>query len=302
MLSCVWEAADEGRRVDKVLAEKLGLSRTRLQALWAAGAVEAGEGRLEEGRSPEVGQLVTVKVPAPVPADVVAEDLPLEILFEDDDIVAVNKAPGMVVHPGAGHRGGTLVGALLHHCAGRLSGIGGVVRPGIVHRLDRETSGVLVAAKQDAAHQALARQFKDRTMEKLYLAFVCGTPRTPVGTWDGPIRRHPQHRQKMAVVSGGRASRTDYRVRRSWSRASLLELALHTGRTHQIRVHAAHAGHPVVGDAVYGRPRPWPPEAGVSRQLLHAWKLVLRHPRTQKPLALEAPMPQDFLHFQHWLA
>lgn len=302
VLSCVWEAGHEGQRTDKVLAEKLGLSRTRLQALWAEGRVEAGGLRLKVGGTPTPGQQVTVAVPAPAAAEVRAEDLPLDILYEDQDLIVVNKAPGMVVHPGAGHHEGTLVGALLFHCAGRLSGIGGVARPGIVHRLDRETSGVLVAAKHDAAHQALARQFKDRTLEKTYLAFVCGTPRVRSGTWDGPIRRHPQHRQKMAVAPGGRTSRTDYQVRQAWGRASLLELVLHTGRTHQIRVHAAYAGHPVVGDAVYGRRRVWPPESGVDRHLLHAWKLVLRHPGTQKPLALEAPIPQDFIRFQNWLA
>jgi 23S rRNA pseudouridine1911/1915/1917 synthase len=300
--SCVWESGDGAGRVDKVLAEKLGMSRTRLQALWAAGALRCAGRVLAAGERPAAGDRVEVEIPPPVPAEVAPEALELSVIYEDGDLIAVDKAPGMVVHPGAGHARGTLVGALLHHCAGQLSGIGGVERPGIVHRLDRETSGVIVAAKHDQAHQALARQFKNRTMRKTYLAFVCGTPRGAAGTWDGPVRRHPLHRQKMAVGPGGREARTDYLVRQGWNQASLLELTLHTGRTHQIRVHATHAGHPVVGDTLYGRARPWPPEAGVGRQLLHAWKLVLVHPRTQKALALEAPMPHDFQQFQRWLS
>lgn len=300
-MRCVWEETDAGSRLDKSLARKLGVSRTRLQEWLEAGHVVSGGEVLRGKETLPIGAEVVVCPPAPVPDRLEPEALPLDILHEDDDLIVLNKAPGMVVHPGAGHRSGTLVAALLHHCAGRLSGIGGVERPGIVHRLDRETSGVLVVAKTDAAHQSLARQFKDRTMEKTYQAFVCGVPRARAGLWDGPIQRHARHRQKMAVREGGRAARTDYRVLQAWSSSALLELRLHTGRTHQIRVHAAHAGYPVVGDDVYGRGHRWAGEAGVVRQLLHAWRLVLVHPRSEKSLALEAPLPQDFLRFRDWL-
>lgn len=297
-----WTAEDAAAgRPDKVLAVRLGVSRSRLQEWWAAGRVCADGRPLGPKEEPRAGELVEVAPPAPVPDTLAPEDLPLDILHEDADLIVINKAAGMVVHPGAGHRSGTLAAALLHHCAGRLSGIGGVERPGIVHRLDRDTSGVLVVAKTDAAHQSLAGQFKDRTTRKTYQAFVAPPPRTASGAWEGPIARHPRDRQRMAVRAGGRPARTVYRVVCAWRRAALLELDLKTGRTHQIRVHCSHAGHPVVGDPLYGRPQAWWKEAGVARQLLHAWRLEFTHPRTKKPLALEAPLPQDFRDFRRVL-
>ena len=218
------------------------------------------------------------------------EPIPLEILFEDDDLVVINKPAGMTVHPGAGHREHTLVNALLHHCP-TLSGIGGKERPGIVHRLDKETSGCLVAAKNDVAHRHLSKQFAERTVDKIYLALVAGKLRKQTGVIEEKIGRHPVHRKRMSVSSPrGRAARTEYRVLRSNEQASLLECRLHSGRTHQVRVHLHHLGHPVLGDKIYG-PRF---AKNFQRQMLHAWKLGFRHPRTGEWKNLEAPLPEDF--------
>jgi 23S rRNA pseudouridine1911/1915/1917 synthase len=220
------------------------------------------------------------------------EALPLEILFEDEDLVVVNKPAGMVVHPGAGNREHTLVNALLHHCRS-LSGIGGKERPGIVHRLDKETSGCLVVAKNDQTHRALSDQFAERTVEKIYLALVAGKLRKIAGVIEEKIGRHRIHRQRMSVMSErGRAARTEYRVLRSSEQASLVECQLHSGRTHQIRVHLHHLGHPVWGDKIYA-----PKLAGkFPRQMLHAWKLGFRHPRTDEWKTFEAPLPNDFIN------
>jgi 23S rRNA pseudouridine1911/1915/1917 synthase len=216
--------------------------------------------------------------------------IPLEVLFEDDDLIVINKPPGMTVHPGAGHREHTLVNALLHHCP-TLSGIGGKERPGIVHRLDKETSGCLVAAKNDMAHRELSKQFAARTVEKIYLALVSGKLGRQRGVIEENIGRHPVHRQRMSVApTRGRAARTDYRVFCSSEQASLVECKLHSGRTHQIRVHLHHLGHPVLGDKVYA-PRL---AKNLPRQMLHAWKLGFRHPRTREWKAFEAPLPEDF--------
>lgn len=288
-------------RIDKVLARAWGESRSRIQAWLEAGLVHAGAEVLRGKEKLPAGSSVVAVPPAAVPDKVEAENIPLEILHEDRDLVVVNKPAGLVVHPGAGHWTGTLVSALLHHCAGQLSGIGGVERPGIVHRLDRETSGVLVVAKNDQTHQGLARQFKDRTTRKVYQAFLLGVPRRPAGVWEEPIGRHSQQRQKMTVRSDGREARTDFRVEQTWARCCRVRLELHSGRTHQIRVHASHAGHPVVGDAVYGRQPAWVAEAGVKRHLLHAWQLEFLHPRTHKTLSLEAPLPEDFTAFEKTL-
>jgi 23S rRNA pseudouridine1911/1915/1917 synthase len=218
-----------------------------------------------------------------------AEEIPLEILFEDDDLLVLNKPAGLVVHPGAGNPTHTLVNALLHHCT-NLSGIGGQQRPGIVHRLDKQTSGCLVVAKNDDAHRHLSRQFAEREVKKNYLALVAGTLKRPRGTIDVAIGRHPVQRKKMAVrLTKGRSAKTDYRVVESGGGVSLVECAIHSGRTHQIRVHLHHIGHPVIGDLLYGK-------KGVSatRQMLHAWKLGFTHPRTNERLFFEAPMPADF--------
>jgi 23S rRNA pseudouridine1911/1915/1917 synthase len=217
------------------------------------------------------------------------EDIALEILFEDDDLIVINKPAGLVVHPAPGHAGGTLVNALLHHCTS-LSGIGGVERPGIVHRLDKETSGCLVAAKNDAAHQSLTEQFAGREVRKIYLAICAGILKKKKGTINVPLGRHPVHRQKMGIrVRDGREAVTDWLVLAALPCGTLVRCTLHTGRTHQIRVHMKHLGHPVVGDEVYGK------RAGFARQLLHAWKLGFSHPGTGIPLDFTAPIPPDFL-------
>ena len=218
------------------------------------------------------------------------EPIPLDILFEDNDLIVINKPAGLVVHPGAGHPQHTLVNALLNHCT-TLSGIGGKERPGIVHRLDKETSGCLVVAKNDATHRDLSRQFAERTVDKIYLALVAGKLRKQTGAIEENIRRHPVHRQRMSVTSlRGRAAKTEYRVLRSGDQASLIECRLHSGRTHQIRVHLHHIGHPVLGDKVYAARL----AKGFPRQMLHAWKIGFRHPRMGEWRNFEAPLPDDF--------
>ena len=220
--------------------------------------------------------------------------MPLRLLFEDEDLLVIDKPAGLVVHPGAGNQTHTLVNALLHHCT-ILSGIGGKQRPGIVHRLDKQTSGAMVVAKNDAAHQELSRQFADREITKIYLALVTGTLRRPHGRIDAAIGRHPIHRKKMAVnPERGRTARTDYRVLDSGGGVSLVECTLHSGRTHQIRVHMHHLGHPVLGDSLYGRNR----QVTAPRQMLHAWKLGFTHPRTNERMLFEAPPPDDFRELQ----
>ena len=297
-----WTAADGAARPDKVLALRLGLSRTHMQGLLRLGLVRhAGQPLTAKSKLP-VGALIEVSEPELQTATLTAKELPLDILFEDKQMIVINKAPGMVVHPAAGNWEDTLVSALLFHCKGKLSGINGVERPGIVHRLDKDTSGVLVVAKDDAAHQNLSAQFKARETEKYYVAFVSPPPASPIGSWLAPIGRHPVHRQKMAALTtGGREARTDYKVLEKFRRAALLELRIHTGRTHQIRVHCAKAGCPVIGDTTYGRQIPWAKEAGVTRQLLHARRLVLNHPANGRRMEFVAPLPEDFVRFEKFL-
>jgi 23S rRNA pseudouridine1911/1915/1917 synthase len=278
-----------GERLDRYLARALPqFSRARLQALIRAGDVRL---RGEPARPRELvrsGDVVRLVEPVIQKTEEEAEEIPLEILFEDDDLLVLNKPPGLVVHPGAGNQTHTLVNALLHHCT-TLSGIGGQQRPGIVHRLDKETSGCLVVAKNDAAHHSLARQFAKREVKKIYLALVAGTLRRSRGTIDAAIGRHPVQRKKMAVdLRRGRAARTEYRVLQSGGGISLVECGLHSGRTHQIRVHLRHLGHPIIGDALYGK------RGAAPRLMLHAWKLGFVHPRTGERHSFEAPMPVDF--------
>ena len=281
-----------GLRLDHFLAARLShLSRSRLQTLIKEGHIRIEGNPAKPGEKLRPGQIVTVHEPEAAPVTGTdAEAIPLHILYEDDDLLVLNKAAGMVVHPAAGNPTGTLVNALLHHCTS-LSGIGGEQRPGIVHRLDKETSGCLVIAKNDLAHQGLSRQFAGRTIHKVYLALACGHFAKKSGVIEAEIARHPIHRKKMAVVKGGkgRASTTDYKVVRELPGASLVECTLHTGRTHQIRVHLKHLGHPLLGDELYGR------RAGHPRQMLHAWKLGFSHPRSGQWMEFEAPIPQDFL-------
>ena len=282
---------DEKLRLDQFLAKRLPqFSRSRIQQLIRSGFVRLNEQTTRPRQVVRRGDKIDLREPPPVKIDVQPEPIPLEILFEDGDIIVINKPAGLTVHPGAGQREHTLVNALLHHCS-TLSGIGGEQRPGIVHRLDKETTGCLVAAKNDIAHRELSKQFAARTVEKIYLALVAGKLRKTVGVIEEKIGRHPVHRQRMSVASPrGRAARTEYRVLYSTEEASLVECRLYSGRTHQIRVHLHHLGHPVLGDKIYA-----PRLADIfPRQMLHALKLAFRHPRTGEWKNFEAPLPADF--------
>ena len=287
-------------RLDKFLSEKLPAhSRGEFQRLIEAGDILINGRPAKITHHPRAGESIEIHWPETQPAEALPEEIPLHVLFEDADLLVLNKPPGLVVHPAAGHATGTLVNALLHHCAGQLSGIGGVARPGIVHRLDKDTSGCLVVAKNDAAHLALSAQFAARKVEKVYHAIVCGKLAKNEGAINASIARHAVQRKKMSVVTrGGREALTTYRVLEPLAGAMLVEARIHTGRTHQIRVHFQHLGHPLVGDVTYG-PRPNQRLAEsvhckASRQMLHARRLVFVHPRTTKPIAVEAPWPEDF--------
>ena len=274
-----------------------GVSRGTIQRLLAGGHIRVNGRQAKPSHHPRAGEVVSVRWPAPDSPLAQPEDIPLDILYEDDDLLALNKPAGLVVHPAAGHAAHTLVNALLHHCAGHLSGIGGVARPGIVHRLDKETSGCLVVAKNDAAHLHLSGQFAAREVEKTYEAIVCGQWPGPGGEIDIPISRHRVDRKRMAA-GAGRPARTTFRVLEWLRGATRVEVDLHTGRTHQIRVHFQHLGFPVVGDLVYGRRHNarlrQATGCGAPRQMLHARKLALTHPRTGQRLVFEAPLPADF--------
>jgi 23S rRNA pseudouridine1911/1915/1917 synthase len=285
--------ADRGMRLDAFLATHLeSLSRSRVQALIEAGRVTVDGGPARASSRVKGHELVVVDVPAPEPAEPRAEALPLKILFQDRDVLVVDKAAGMVVHPAAGHRGGTLVNALLHHVKD-LSGVGGTRRPGIVHRLDKDTSGVLVIAKHDEALAALQAAFKAREVEKVYLALVHGQP-ADRGTFRTLHGRHPTQRLKFAgQVERGKEAVTHWAVLRRFAHAARVEVRLETGRTHQIRVHFAEAGHPLLSDALYGTKTSRRPEI-IARQALHAWKLSFPHPRTGQRLTFTAPVPADF--------
>ena len=285
-------SANEAKlRLDQFMAKRLPeFSRSRLQQLIRDGFVLLNNSTSRPRQIVRGGDKIELTEPPLEKIEMLPEAIPFEILFEDDDIIVLNKPPGLVVHPGAGHREHTLVNALLNHCA-TLSGIGGKERPGIVHRLDKETSGCLVVAKNDATHRDLSRQFAARTVEKIYLALVAGKLRKPAGAIEGKIGRHPVHRKQMSATTlRGRVAKTEYRVVRSSDRATLIECRLHSGRTHQIRVHLHHLGHAVLGDKIYA-PRL---AKDFPRQMLHAWKLGFRHPRTQEWKSFEAPVPDDF--------
>jgi len=285
-------SANEAKlRLDQFLAKRLPeFSRSRLQQLIRGGFVRLNDSTSRPRQIVRAGDKIELTEPPLEKIETLPEQIPLEVLFEDNDLIVINKPAGLVVHPGAGHREHTLVNALLNHCA-TLSGIGGKERPGIVHRLDKETSGCLVVAKNDATHQDLSKQFAARTVEKIYLALVAGKLRKPAGVIEEKIGRHPVHRRRMSATTlRGRAAKTEYRAVRSSDRATLIECRLHSGRTHQIRVHLHHLGHPVLGDKVYA-PRL---AKDFPRQMLHAWKLGFRHPRTEEWKNFEAPLPPDF--------
>lgn len=281
-------AETSGERLDVFVARRVpSLTRSRVQRLIDDGRVLVAGAAAKASHRLEAGQSVTVDVPPPAPAAALPEAIALDVLYEDADLLAVNKPPRMTVHPGAGHASSTLVNAILAHCDD-LSGIGGVLRPGIVHRLDRDTSGVILVAKNDTAHQSLARQLKERTVEKTYVALVEGTPKPAEGIIDAPIARDPRRRERMAVIEGGRGSVTRYHVMERFDGVSLVEAQPKTGRTHQIRVHLAAIGHPIVGDRVYGKASPL-----VGRQFLHARRIAFDHPATGERITLEAPLPAD---------
>lgn len=282
-----------GERLDKIVAGELAeLSRTQVQRLMEAGCVTvAGKVVLRPAQRLEHEAAFEVRLPAPAPASHQAQDLPIDILFENDDLLIINKAAGMVVHPAAGHLDGTLVNAVLGHDPA-LEGVGDEQRPGIVHRLDKDTSGLIVVAKNDRAHRDLQRQFKDRTVEKLYLALLDGQPPSRTGRIEAAIGRDPRDRKRMAVVpeSLGRPAVTEYRVRETFAAHTLVEASLLTGRTHQIRLHFAYLKCPIVGDTVYGRRTPSLP---LARQFLHAARLELTLPGTGERKSFVAPLPDD---------
>lgn len=293
--------AQHGLRLDRALADLLpDLSRERLKTLIGDGQVYGPQAvKISASTKVVAGQFFTITLPPPTPLDTVAQDIPLVIVHEDADLIVVDKPAGLVVHPAAGNLDGTLVNALLHHCAGRLSGIGGVARPGIVHRIDKDTSGLLVVAKTDRAHEGLARQFKDHSIDRLYAAIVYGVPTPGSGTVDSWIGRSDADRKKMAVHREGRGKHavTHYRTIMRLRGATMVECRLETGRTHQVRVHMAHLGHPLIGDPVYGRERKGFKSIletlGFKRQALHAKTLGFIHPVTDKPLLFQSVLPAD---------
>jgi 23S rRNA pseudouridine1911/1915/1917 synthase len=289
----------DGWRLDRALAEALPLlSRERLKSLIASGNVTGPEGPARDpSRKAQAGALFSVLVPVPAPAHNVPQDIALDVVFEDEHLIVVDKPAGLVVHPAAGNFDGTLVNALLHHCQGSLSGIGGVARPGIVHRIDKDTSGLIVAAKTDRAHIGLAAQFKAHSIDRRYKAIVAGRMKTGKGTVDAPLARSPSNRKKITIVPGGRRAVTHWSQVRQLRDATLVECRLETGRTHQVRVHMASIGHPLLGDPVYGSVRKAQREVletlNFRRQALHAAHLGFIHPVKSHALAFDSEMPSD---------
>lgn len=291
----------DGWRLDRALADALPtLSRERIKALISTGNVTGPDGPIRDPKKKAPGgALFRIDVPAPAEAHNEAQAIELDVVFEDEHLIVIDKQAGLVVHPAAGNFDGTLVNALLHHCKGSLSGIGGVARPGIVHRIDKDTSGLMVAAKTDRAHVGLARQFKAHSIDRRYKAIVSGRPKTGSGTVDAPLARSPQNRKKMAIVPGGKRAVTHWQLCqvRQLDQAALVECRLETGRTHQVRVHMASIGHPLIGDPVYGRTKKEHREVletlGFHRQALHAAHLGFIHPINSQALAFDSEMPAD---------
>ena len=294
--------ADIGQRLDAVVARAADISRSAAVKLIEAGEVSVNGGRVEKKHSVTAKDVIEINIPEPEEYEVEAEDIPLNIVYEDDDIVVVNKPSGMVVHPAPGNYSGTLVNALLFHCRDSLSGIGGVMRPGIVHRIDKDTSGLLVVAKCDFAHAKLSEELSYHGIEREYHAIVRGGFKQESGTVDLPIGRHPVDRKRMAVITAGGASAreavTHYELLRSFGQISYIRLKLETGRTHQIRVHMSHTGHPLLGDEVYGPSSKTQFEkrhpALFDGQMLHAKRLTLTHPRSGERMTFECELPDNF--------
>ena len=282
-----------GERLDVFLANNIdGLTRSAAQKLIDAGRVTLGGAAVRKNHRTSEDEAYTVEQAPPDDPEAKPQEIPLVIMYEDGDIIVVDKPRGMVVHPSPGHADGTLVNALLNHCSGTLSGVGGVKRPGIVHRIDKDTSGLIIAAKNDKAHLALAAQLSSRTLTREYDAIVRGTMKSDAGTIDAPIGRHPQDRKRQAVTAKhSRPAITHYSVATLYKGYTHVKCSLETGRTHQIRVHMAHIGHPILGDAVYGRKKP---ELGMSSQCLHARKLKFIHPATDEPMEICSELPEYF--------
>lgn len=300
ILQAVISADANGWRFDRALADALPtLSRERLKALISSGQVSSSDGVLmrDPAKKAVAGDSFSVVVPDPTPAHNEAQDIPLIVAFEDEHLIVIDKPAGLVVHPAAGNLDGTLVNALLHHCGGSLSGIGGVARPGIVHRIDKDTSGLMIAAKTDRAHVGLAKQFADHSIDRRYKAIVSGRLLTASGTVDAPLARSPQNRKKIAIVQNGKRAVTHWRQLHTLREAALVECKLETGRTHQVRVHMASIGHPLLGDPVYGRTKQAHRKdletLNFHRQALHAAVLGFIHPITREALSFESEMPAD---------
>ena len=283
---------DAGTRVDAWLAARVeGLTRSAAARLLEEGRVTWNGKVLAKNHKLTGAEILELSLPEPEPVDAAPQDIPLDIVYEDGDVIVVNKPVGMVVHPAPGHPDGTLVNALLHHCAGSLSGVGGQLRPGIVHRIDRDTSGLIIAAKNDAAHAFLAAQLADHTLARTYECLAVGNFKEDSGTVDAPIGRHRTDRKKMAVVPDGRRAVTHWEVIARYRGVTHLRCRLETGRTHQIRVHLAYIGHPILGDTVYGAKKPVP---GLTGQCLHATGLEFIHPATGEKVSLTCPLPEEF--------
>lgn len=297
----VYTADADGDRLDKFVAERMGISRSRAQRLIEEQSVSVNGALPAKNYKMRSGDSVEVQIPENEECDAQPEDIPLDVVFEDDDIIVVNKPKGMVVHPAPGHSSGTLVNALMFHCGDSLSGIGGVNRPGIVHRIDRDTTGLICAAKNDFSHLSLSQQLKDHSMYREYRMIVCGNLREECGTVNAPIGRHPVDRKKMAVIRDGRGHARDavthWRVLERYNGFCYVEAVLETGRTHQIRVHMSYIGHPLVGDVVYGGGRTQFERHSASLiegQMLHATALNFKHPRTGETMRFETPLPENF--------
>ena len=283
---------DAGTRIDAWLAANLeDVTRSGAQRLLEEGKVTKDGKALAKNYKLTGCEILEVSLPDPEPVDVVPQNIPLDIVFEDSDVIVVNKPKGLVVHPAPGHPDGTLVNALLYHCGDSLSGIGGELRPGIVHRIDRDTSGLIIAAKNDFSHQRLAAQLQDHTLARIYHCIVTGNLREDSGTVDAPSGRHHTDRKKMAVVADGRNAVTHWRVLERYQGFTYVECRLETGRTHQIRVHMAHTGHPILGDTVYGNKKP---VSGLQGQCLHAVGLQFIHPRTEELVELHCGLSEEF--------
>ena len=283
---------EDGLRLDAAIAAAVeGLSRSAAQKLCEEGRVTLQGKPLSKKEKLSAGTEIDIDLPEPDPLEAQPEDIPLDIVYEDSEVIVLNKPVGMVVHPAPGHSSGTVVNALLYHCAGELSGINGVVRPGIVHRIDKDTSGLFIAAKTDRAHLSLAAQLQDHSLYRLYHGIVVGGLREDEGTVNAPMDRNPKDRKKMAVVTGGREAVTHYKVLERLAGYTYAAFRLETGRTHQIRVHMAHLGHPLLGDRVYGSPKGYP---GLAGQCLHAKELSFVHPATGERVTVKSELPPYF--------